>query len=105
MRTINSIIVHCTATKALQHFNVNDVRRWHQQRGFSDIGYHYVVLVDGTIENGRPISEVGAHCKGHNAHSIGVCYVGGLNAKGAPADTRTPVQRKALRQLITRLKQ
>jgi N-acetylmuramoyl-L-alanine amidase len=89
----------------LQHFNVNDVRRWHQQRGFSDIGYHYVVLVDGTIENGRPLSEVGAHCKGHNAHSIGVCYVGGLNAKGAPADTRTPAQRKALRQLLTRLKQ
>jgi N-acetylmuramoyl-L-alanine amidase len=105
MRTINSIIVHCTATKALQHFNVNDVRRWHQQRGFSDIGYHYVVLVDGTIENGRSLSEVGAHCKGHNAHSIGVCYVGGLNAKGAPADTRTPAQRKALRQLLTLLKQ
>lgn len=105
MRTINSIIIHCTATKPLAHINVNDVRRWHRERGFSDIGYHYLILVDGTVETGRPLSAIGAHCKGHNAHSIGVCYVGGLNAKGAPADTRTPAQRKALRQLLTRLKQ
>lgn len=105
MRTINSIIVHCTATKAMRHFNVNDVRRWHIQRGFNDIGYHFLVLVDGTIQTGRPLSIAGAHCQGHNAHSIGVCYVGGLNSQGAPADTRTPAQRKALRQLLTRLKQ
>ena len=104
MRTINSIIIHCTATKPLAHINVNDVRRWHQQRGFNDIGYHYLVLVDGTVEVGRPLNETGAHCKGHNAHSIGVCYVGGLNDKGKPADTRTPAQRTALRNLLTTLK-
>ena len=104
MRRIDTIIVHCTATKAMRHFNVNDVRRWHIQRGFSDIGYHYLVLVDGTIEAGRPLSIAGAHCQGHNAHSIGVCYVGGLNSKGAPADTRTPAQRKALRTLLKSLK-
>ena len=104
MRTISEIIIHCTATKPLAHINVNDVRRWHQQRGFNDIGYHYLVLVDGTIEVGRPLNETGAHCKGHNAHSIGVCYVGGLNDKGKPADTRTPAQRTALRNLLTTLK-
>lgn len=85
MRTINSIIIHCTATKPLAHINVNDVRRWHRERGFSDIGYHYLILVDGTVEAGRPLSAIGAHCKGHNAHSVGVCYVGGLNDKGKPA--------------------
>lgn len=104
MRTISEIIIHCTATKPLAHINVNDVRRWHQQRGFNDIGYHYLVLVDGTIEVGRPLNETGAHCKGHNAHSIGICYVGGLNDKGKPADTRTPAQRTALRNLLTTLK-
>ena len=104
MRTINSIIIHCTATKPLAHINVNDVRRWHRERGFSDIGYHYLILVDGTVEVGRPLSSVGAHCKGHNAHSIGVCYVGGLNDKGKPADTRTPAQRAALRNLLITLK-
>lgn len=104
MRTISEIIIHCTATKPLAHINVNDVRRWHQQRGFNDIGYHYLVLVDGTVEVGRPLNESGAHCKGHNAHSIGVCYVGGLNDKGKPADTRTPAQREAMRSLLTSLK-
>ena len=104
MRTISEIIIHCTATKPLAHINVNDVRRWHQQRGFNDIGYHYLVLVDGTVEVGRPLNESGAHCKGHNAHSIGVCYVGGLNDKGKPADTRPPAQREAMRSLLTSLK-
>lgn len=104
MRTINSIIIHCTATKPLAHINVNDVRRWHRERGFSDIGYHYLILVDGTVEAGRPLSAIGAHCKGHNAHSIGICYVGGLNDKGKPADTRTPAQREAMRTLLTSLK-
>ena len=104
MRTINSIIIHCTATKPLAHINVNDVRRWHRERGFSDIGYHYLILVDGTVETGRPLSAIGAHCKGHNAHSIGICYVGGLNDKGKPADTRTPAQCEAMRTLLTSLK-
>lgn len=103
-RSIKEIIVHCTATKALPHINVNDVRRWHMERGFSDIGYHYLVLVDGSIEVGRPLSIAGAHCKGHNAHSIGICYVGGVNAKSVPADTRTPAQREALRNLLISLK-
>lgn len=103
-RSIKEIIVHCTATKVLPHINANDVRRWHMERGFSDIGYHYLVLVDGSVETGRPLSIAGAHCKGHNAHSIGICYVGGVNAKGVPADTRTPAQREALHNLLISLK-
>ena len=81
MRTIDEIIVHCTATKAGRHFNVDDVRRWHLQRNFRDIGYHFLVLLDGTVQQGRPLAEAGAHCTGHNARSIGVCYVSGLSAQ------------------------
>lgn len=105
MRKIDEIIVHCTATKAGKHFDVNDVRRWHLQRNFRDIGYHYLILLDGTVQQGRPVAEVGAHCTGQNTCSIGVCYVGGIAASGRPADTRTPQQRQALRNLLTDLKQ
>lgn len=104
MRKISEIIVHCTATKAGRPFAIEDIRRWHLQRGFRDIGYHYLVLLDGTVQPGRPLVEVGAHCAGHNANSIGVCYVGGLAADGKPSDTRTPQQRTALRNLLTDLK-
>lgn len=78
-----------------------DIRRWHRQRGFSDIGYHFVVRLDGTIEAGRPLELPGAHCRGHNLRSIGVCYVGGLDSAGRPADTRTPAQRASLLRLLT----
>ena len=105
MRKINEIIVHCTATKEGQHFTVDDVRRWHLERKFVDIGYHYLVLLDGTIQEGRPIETIGAHCVGHNAHSIGICYVGGLDKNGKAADTRTPEQKASLLHLLTELKQ
>lgn len=104
MRPINEIIVHCTATKEGQNFDVKDVRRWHLQRKFKDIGYHYLVLLDGTVQKGRPIEQPGAHCTGHNTNSIGVCYVGGLDANGKPADTRTLKQRYALRFLLSELR-
>ena len=104
MRPINEIIVHCTATKEGRDFDVKDVRRWHLQRKFKDIGYHYLVLLDGTVQEGRPVEQPGAHCTGHNANSIGVCYVGGLDADGKPADTRTLKQRYALRFLLSELR-
>ena len=104
MRHIREIIVHCTATKAGQHFCAADIDRWHRARGFRCIGYHYVVLIDGTVEPGRPESDVGAHCLHHNSFSIGVVYVGGLDAAGRPADTRTPAQRAALLHLLRRLR-
>ena len=100
MRTIDEIIIHCTATAEGRDVTVDELRAWHKQRGFKDIGYHYVVLLNGEIVNGRPITMSGAHCKGHNAHSIGIAYVGGLDACGKPADTRTEAQRAALKVAV-----
>ena len=104
MRRIDEIIVHCTATPQGMAVSVSDINRWHRQRGFASIGYHFVVYLDGTVHTGRPIEQAGAHCKGHNAHSIGVCYVGGLDAQGCPKDTRTPEQKIALHALMVALK-
>lgn len=105
MRSINEIIIHCTATPEGRAHTVADIDLCHRQRGFSMIGYHYLVMLDGTVKQGRPLTMTGAHCKGHNAHSIGVCYVGGLDSRMKPKDTRTEAQRKALRSLVCRLKQ
>ena len=104
MRAIDEIIVHCTATPQGRAVSVDDIDRWHRQRGFAGIGYHFVVYLDGTVHTGRPIDLAGAHCKGHNAHSIGICYVGGLDLQGHPKDTRTPAQKEALMALVTTLK-
>lgn len=104
MRKITEIIVHCTATRAGREVSVKEIDAWHKQRGWRGVGYHYVVGLDGSVRQGRPEEEIGAHCLNHNAHSIGVCYVGGLDAKGKPADTRTPAQRKALREFVDGLK-
>ncbi|WP_303023021.1 N-acetylmuramoyl-L-alanine amidase [Duncaniella muris] len=104
-RTISKIILHCTATPEGRDFSVEQVRQWHLARGFSDIGYHYLVGRDGTIYAGRPESVVGAHCTGQNTCSIGVSYVGGEEADGShrPKDTRTHAQKKALRELVASL--
>lgn len=75
-----------------------------REKGWRGCGYHYIVLLDGTIEQGRPLGQAGAHCLGHNAHSIGICYIGGIDSKGNPADTRTPEQRDVLWSLIQSLK-
>lgn len=100
MRDITEIIVHCTATPAGREHTIDDVDLWHRQRGFDGIGYHYLVQLDGTVCPGRPERKAGAHCRGHNAGSIGVAYVGGLDAAGVPADTRTPEQRRAMLRLL-----
>lgn len=104
-RTINEIIVHCSATKEGQDFTTADIKRWHLARGFSDIGYHYVIYRDGSVHTGRNVNTSGAHCTGHNAHSIGVCYIGGLDKNGKPKDTRTDAQKDALLKLLKQLKQ
>lgn len=103
MRTIKEIIIHCTATVEGQQVSVADVDRWHRERGFNGIGYHYLVLLDGTVKTGRPEEQIGAHCKGHNANSIGVCYVGGLDRNLKPKDTRTAPQKEALLKLLREL--
>ena len=106
MRKITEIIVHCSATVAGRDFGASDIDRWHKARGFKGIGYHYVVRLDGRVEPGRAESMQGAHCLGHNAHSIGVCYIGGLAADGkTPADTRTSAQKASLSRLIRMLKE
>jgi N-acetylmuramoyl-L-alanine amidase len=97
MRSINKIILHCTATPEGRHTTVNDIRLWHKAQGWSDIGYHYVVYLDGSVHIGRPIEVSGAHVKGLNKNSIGVVYVGGIDAINFKAkDTRTPEQKEAL---------
>ncbi len=105
MRRIEQIIIHASATKQGQDFSAVDIDRWHKERGYNGIGYHYVIRLDGTIETGRPVAQVGAHCKGWNERSVGVCYIGGLNAEGKPADTRTEAQKVAMRRLVLRLQQ
>ena len=105
MRTINKIIIHCSATCEGLAFTAKDIDRWHRQRGYTMIGYHYVILLDGTVEIGRPLELPGAHTYGHNADSIGICYIGGLDKDGCAKDTRTEQQRKAMKQLIADLQQ
>ncbi|MBS7347009.1 MAG: N-acetylmuramoyl-L-alanine amidase [Muribaculaceae bacterium] len=100
MRKIDKIILHCTATPEGREVTVADVTAWHKERGFRTIGYHYLVYLDGTVVRGRREEEIGAHCLGQNAGSIGVCYVGGLDSRGKPKDTRTAGQRVALRNLV-----
>ena len=105
MRTINEIIIHCADTPAGRDNTVADITAWHKDRGFRTIGYHYVIYRDGSIHTGRPVQEIGAHCKGHNAHSIGICYIGGKSADGKRhEDTRTPEQKEALLSLLRQLK-
>lgn len=106
-RTIKEIIVHCAATPEGKHFTVDDIRKWHKQQGWSDIGYHYVVYLNGAIHLGRDVDLIGAHCSkgGHNTYSIGVCYVGGCDASGKKAkDTRTVQQKESLTYLLKELK-
>ena len=107
MRNISEIIVHCSATPEGRDVTVKDIDAWHRKRGFKCIGYHYVIYRDGSIHQGRPEEEPGAHCKegGHNRHSIGVCYIGGMTADmKKDKDTRTPEQKQALISLLKELK-
>ena len=104
-RTIKELIVHCSATPEGKDYSVDTIRQWHLQRGFSDIGYHYVIYRDGSIHIGRDESIIGAHCTGHNTNSIGVCYIGGCASDGKThKDTRTIEQKQSLVKLLKELK-
>ena len=104
-RRIDKVILHCLATPEGNDYSVAQVREWHvKDRGFADIGYHYLIHIDGTVEEGRPLDMIGAHCTGQNAHSIGVVYAGGVDKDDKPKDTRTPAQRNAMRSLVDYLK-
>ena len=104
-RNIKELIVHCSATPEGKDYSVDTIRQWHLQRGFSDIGYHYVIYRDGSIHIGRDESIIGAHCTGHNTNSIGICYIGGCASDGkTPKDTRTTEQKQSLVKLLKELK-
>ena len=105
MRAITLLVIHCSAVKPDQTSSAAQIDTWHRRdRHYKfGIGYHYVVRRDGSIEPGRPEWMVGAHCKNHNAHSLGICYEGGLDARGQPADTRTLEQKLAMVQLLEML--
>lgn len=100
MRTIDRIVVHCSATKVTQNFTAEQVKASHIARGFRTWGYHFYIRKDGTVCPMRPVDQMGAHVQGYNASSIGVCYEGGLDANGKAADTRTPEQKEALLNLL-----
>lgn len=105
MRNIDEIIVHCSATPEGRDVSTEEIRRWHtEERGWDDIGYHWVVELDSSIKEGRSEEISGAHCRGHNSRSVGVCYVGGSDAEGKPKDTRTPDQKESLAKLLSDLK-
>ena len=104
MRTITELIVHCSAVRPDCTSSAREIDAWHRALGWSGIGYHYVIRRDGSVENGRPLQVMGAHCQGHNRHSIGICYEGGLDAQGQPSDTRTPAQKATLLRLLKQLK-
>ena len=105
MRKIDLIIIHCSATPEGKDFRTADIDRWHRQQGFKSFGYRFGERRDRHADPARRTAELGAHCKGHNATSIGVCYIGGLAADGkTPKDTRTVEQRKAMRNLVKTLK-
>ena len=109
MRDLNRIILHCSATKEGKEYSVETIRKWHTDprpkgRGWSDIGYHYVIHLDGSVSQGRPLDRSGAHTKGHNADTVGICYIGGIDKEGKPKDTMTPEQNKAFRMLVLSLR-
>jgi N-acetyl-anhydromuramyl-L-alanine amidase AmpD len=104
MRKIDLIVIHCSATKRSQDFSLEDLEACHKARGFKTTGYHYYITKDGQLHPCRPEEMVGAHARRYNAHSIGVCYEGGLDEQGRPADTRTPAQKAALVALLRSLK-
>ena len=110
MRKIDKIIIHCSATPEGKDYTVEQIRQWHtapkpKGNGWRDIGYHFVIYRDGSIHKGRPVEQAGAHTYGYNAHSIGICYIGGCAADGkTPKDTRTEAQRAALVRLVADLK-
>lgn len=103
MKKPNLIVIHCSATREGKEYSVDDIRKMHKARGFSDVGYHFIISLDGKIQQARPLCIKGAHVRGHNTNSIGVCYIGGLDDNGGAKDTRTDQQKAALERLLSSL--
>lgn len=106
MRTVNTIVVHCSATPPSMDIGAEEIRKWHvEENKWTDIGYHFVIRRDGTVEEGRPLKRPGAHVKGRNSDSVGVCWVGGVSENGKTEDNRTADQSSALFHLLQDLQQ
>jgi N-acetyl-anhydromuramyl-L-alanine amidase AmpD len=103
LKSVDFIIIHCTATREDVDYSVDQLRRDHRKRGFEDIGYHFYIKRDGSLTQPRHIYQVGAHCRPYNYNSIGVCYEGGLRADGTPADTRTEAQKAKMKEVVLNL--
>ena len=104
MRKIDMIVVHCSGSRCNHPYTVEQLRHDHVDvNGWFDIGYHYYITRDGKVHECRPVERMGAHARGANANSIGICYEGGLDAKGCIADTRTAAQKDAMFWLIINL--
>lgn len=105
-KNTSAIFVHCSATKPSMDIGASEIRKWHKERGWSDIGYHFVIRRDGTIEDGRPVDAVGAHVQGWNSRSVGVCLVGGVSEENANQYEAnfTPEQMESLCGLLGKLK-
>lgn len=101
---VDYIVIHCAATPATMDIGAEEINRWHRQRGFWKIGYHYVIRRDGSLEAGRDLTEIGAHVKGFNSRSIGVCLVGGIDEDGMPENNFTGDQFGALKCLLLYLR-
>lgn len=104
MRRIDYIVIHCADTLAEQQITAADVDAWHKARGWKGIGYHFFIRRNGLTEPGRMIDTPGAHVRGYNSHSIGICYAGGRGADGQPEDNRTPEQLESMVVLVKTLK-
>ena len=108
MREITKIIVHCTATPEGREVDVEEIRKWHTEapRNWSDVGYHFHIKLDGTLQEGRPIERTGEHCARQNFCSIGISYAGGMTKDMKEAkDTRTPEQKDVLTDFLHELKE
>lgn len=103
MRKINLIVIHCSATRCDRNYTEQQLTADHLRRGFSEAGYHFYIRKNGDIKTLRPLEKIGAHARGYNAHSIGICYEGGLDNHGIAKDTRTEWQRHSLRVLVRTL--
>lgn len=101
--TVKYLVVHCSASQPLARIDVHEIDRWHRKRGFAKVGYHFVIKTDGAIQEGRALTEMGAHVQGHNQHSLGICLVGGVDFAGVSTDNFTVAQKEALRGLLTKL--
>ena len=102
-RRMEQLIVHCSGTREDHSYTLEQLINDHQRRGFSQVGYHFYIRRGGQIYATRPLRLSGAHCLGHNAHSIGICYEGGLDMDGRAKDTRTKRQRDRLRRAVALL--